>query len=240
MRSPPFLSSPAHPFPANLRLSQDRDPHLQILADLAGRNTRSSSTELSQVARHWSWLDLSEVVERRFLFRDTALELFFGDGQSYLLTFSHDQKAAALEEIKNKNGASVSSGSLEVVPGTFGAKLSDALVGQRTKLEQATRRWTQRQISNFEYLSILNNVSGRTTNDISNYPVFPWVLSDYTSETLDLEDEGSYRDLSKPMGAQNEKRKRAFAPFPPSFPDELTSLFRRRVRGTLRSAGGTR
>jgi len=36
--------------------------------------------------------------------------------------------------------------------------------------------------------------------------VFPWVISDYSSATLDLSDPGSYRDLSKPMGALNESR----------------------------------
>ena len=42
--------------------------------------------------------------------------------------------------------------------------------------------------------------SGRTYNDLSQYPVFPWVLQDYTSETLDLSDPKVYRDLSTPMG----------------------------------------
>ena len=37
------------------------------------------------------------------------------------------------------------------------------------------------------------------------YPVFPWVLSDYTSPTLDLTSPATFRDLSKPMGVQNEK-----------------------------------
>ena len=30
--------------------------------------------------------------------------------------------------------------------------------------------------------------------------MFPWVLRDYTSTTLDLSDPAAYRDLSKPMG----------------------------------------
>lgn len=29
------------------------------------------------------------------------------------------------------------------------------------------------------------------------YPVFPWILSDYNSKTLDLGDPSSFRDLSK-------------------------------------------
>lgn len=34
----------------------------------------------------------------------------------------------------------------------------------------------------------------------------PWVLSDYTSDTLDLTKPSVYRDLTKPMGAQNPER----------------------------------
>jgi hypothetical protein len=34
----------------------------------------------------------------------------------------------------------------------------------------------------------------------------PWVLQDYTSQTLDLNDPKVYRDLSKPIGALEPKR----------------------------------
>jgi factor associated with neutral sphingomyelinase activation len=36
--------------------------------------------------------------------------------------------------------------------------------------------------------------------------VFPWVISDYKSEVLDLSKAETFRDLSKPIGALNEKR----------------------------------
>jgi len=49
-------------------------------------------------------------------------------------------------------------------------------------------------------------MAGRTFNDIMQYPVFPWVLSDYTSETIDLKDSRIYRDLTKPIGALNPNR----------------------------------
>lgn len=38
----------------------------------------------------------------------------------------------------------------------------------------------------------------------------PFVLADYSSETLDLTNEKSFRDLSKPMGAQDEARLQKF------------------------------
>ena len=61
-------------------------------------------------------------------------------------------------------------------------------------------------MSNFEYLMRLNLLAGRSFNDITQYPVFPWVLADYTSDTIDLSDPGIYRDLAKPIGALNQDR----------------------------------
>ncbi|CAG9133049.1 unnamed protein product [Plutella xylostella] len=37
----------------------------------------------------------------------------------------------------------------------------------------------------------------RTYNDLNQYPVFPWVLTNYESEELDLSQPSNYRDLSK-------------------------------------------
>uniref|UniRef100_A0A8C1GW56 WDFY family member 4 n=1 Tax=Cyprinus carpio TaxID=7962 RepID=A0A8C1GW56_CYPCA len=71
-------------------------------------------------------------------------------------------------------------------------------------------RFTEGEISNFEYLMHLNTLAGRTYNDLMQYPVFPWIIADYESETLDLSCPASFRDLSKPMGAQNEKRRDKF------------------------------
>lgn len=42
-------------------------------------------------------------------------------------------------------------------------------------------------------------------NDLSQYPVFPWILADYTSEKLDLNDPSAFRDLSRPVGVVNPK-----------------------------------
>ncbi|KAK3067169.1 hypothetical protein LTS18_001271, partial [Coniosporium uncinatum] len=53
-------------------------------------------------------------------------------------------------------------------------------------------------------------MAGRSFNDLIQYPVFPWVLADYTSEELDLTDPRTFRDLSKPMGCQMPSREAEF------------------------------
>lgn len=73
-----------------------------------------------------------------------------------------------------------------------------------------TQKWQRREISNFEYLMFLNTIAGRTYNDLNQYPVFPWVLTNYESQELDLSVPSNYRDLSKPIGALNPSRRAYF------------------------------
>ncbi|XP_041422367.1 protein FAN isoform X2 [Xenopus laevis] len=67
-------------------------------------------------------------------------------------------------------------------------------------------QWQMGQISNYQYLLHLNNLADRSCNDLSQYPVFPWTIADYTSSDLDLTIPETYRDLSKPIGALNNER----------------------------------
>lgn len=58
-------------------------------------------------------------------------------------------------------------------------------------------------MSNFDYLMKVNHYAGRSYNDLNQYYVFPWVLQDYSSKSLDLTKESTFRDLTKPIGALN-------------------------------------
>ncbi|XP_048259803.1 WD repeat-containing protein 81-like [Haliotis rufescens] len=49
--------------------------------------------------------------------------------------------------------------------------------------------WTNRRITNFKYLMILNHLAGRKMGDPNNHPVLPWIM-DFTSSN------GGFRDLS--------------------------------------------
>ena len=75
-----------------------------------------------------------------------------------------------------------------------------------------TEAWQRRLISNFDYLCLLNFAAGRTRSDPSQYPVMPWVIADYESEELDLQapPPGTFRDLSKPVGALEPERLQRF------------------------------
>lgn len=73
-------------------------------------------------------------------------------------------------------------------------------------LANVTKLWQHGSMTNFDYLMHLNIIAGRSFQDLTQYPVFPWVLADYESETLDFTSSKTFRDLSKPMGALGARR----------------------------------
>jgi hypothetical protein len=75
------------------------------------------------------------------------------------------------------------------------------------QLSRLTIGWVEGRITNFDYLLHLNMLAGRSYNDTCQYPIMPWVLSNYNSEEIpDLTNPDNFRDLTKPMGALNPKR----------------------------------
>lgn len=66
-----------------------------------------------------------------------------------------------------------------------------------------TALWHSRQLDNFQYLAVLNSLSGRSVEDLSQYPIMPWTYTDFTSANVDLSDSSRYRDLRLPIGAIN-------------------------------------
>ncbi|XP_078489274.1 neurobeachin-like protein 1 [Ciona intestinalis] len=145
----------------------------------------------------WSLSQLREVHFRRYNLRKSALELFLIDQTNYFINFEHPN----IRHTVYKALLSVRPPNLLY----YGTRTPQELL----KASGLTQKWVQREVSNFDYLMQLNTIAGRTYNDLSQYPVFPWILTDYTSEKLDLDNPDVYRDLSKPIGVLNEKNEKA-------------------------------
>ena len=85
-------------------------------------------------------------------------------------------------------------------------EVEEGVRSQSDEMEMKTLQWQHGVISNYDYLLHLNSLADRSFNDLTQYPVFPWVLAQYSKQTLDLNDDNSFRDLSKPVGALNAER----------------------------------
>ena len=128
----------------------------------------------------------SRVGRRKFQLQDVALEVFFDLRSSILFSFTSTNDRNQFESALRKNTV--------------------ATLPPSPILRELTKEWAAGRLSNYEYLSELNEAAGRSFNDFTQYPVFPWVLQDYVSSTLDLNDPGVFRDLSRPIAALNPAR----------------------------------
>lgn len=143
-----------------------------------------------QLSLMWRYSELMEVHCRWFQLQDRALEMFVVTGRSHLLAFT-------------------STSDRDQVLGLLQAQL-DRPKGQEQTAAHAQKRWLEGSMTNFDYLTFLNKLAGRSFNDLMQYPVFPFVLRDYESEDLDLENSMSFRDLRKPIAVQDKSRERKY------------------------------
>ncbi|KAM9727627.1 WD repeat- and FYVE domain-containing protein 4 isoform 2-T2 [Menidia menidia] len=155
----------------------------------------------SASCRRCLYEDIKEARFMRFLLEDNAIEIFMKNGHSAFLVFLNKDHVSAYKRLGT------------VVPALKGRAVAEVIANAKKTpvVEKAALvKWQKGEMSNFEYLMHLNTIAGRTYNDLMQYPVFPWVLNEYQSEILDLTNPATFRDLSKPMGAQTEKRKQMF------------------------------
>ncbi|XP_074230467.1 WD repeat- and FYVE domain-containing protein 4 isoform X2 [Camelus bactrianus] len=185
--------------------------------------SKDRSSDHYSCQRH-SYSDLRELRQARFLLQDIALEIFFQNGYSKFLVFHNSDRSKVFKSFcsfqPSLKGKSFTEDPLnlrlhrarQAFPHWTQSLLPAQCLTRRYPGFDRTmlQKWQKRDISNFEYLMYLNTLAGRTYNDYMQYPVFPWVLADYTSQTLNLTNPKTFRDLSKPMGAQTKERKLKF------------------------------
>ena len=71
-----------------------------------------------------------------------------------------------------------------------------------TTIKNLYLKWTKWEISTFTLLNYMNLLSSRSYHDINQYPVFPWIVTNYSSNTLPLlnTENNQIRPFNKPMG----------------------------------------
>jgi hypothetical protein len=140
--------------------------------------------------------EIKYIFIRKYFYMETALEFFTKKNKSYLFNFKSNNdlikfKAILLEkwqciEIKSESKQVI--GYKEKNPNF---KKKYIMVNKKNE------NWLNNNISTMEYLMWLNIYSGRSFNDLTKYPIFPWILMNYSEEK---KENIQYRDLSLPMG----------------------------------------
>jgi hypothetical protein len=122
---------------------------------------------------------IKDAVKSRYLNQENSLEVYFYGGSSVLLLFDSQ---TTRDNIYTKLG-----------------------IKAPTSIQRKTKSWEKGEISNYDYLMELNRLAGRTVNDLSLYPVLPWIIKDYlnNSDQLSLDKQETFRDLSQPISLKS-------------------------------------
>lgn len=133
-----------------------------------------------------------KVLLRKRFHRLTGIEIFLSNRRAYFIDFPFNQAPEIVKSMPIPEPVQVQ---------------RDDFVPFFHSLHY-THLWKTGKLSNFQYLLALNLVAGRTFNDPSQYPIFPWTISDFLSESPNLFDRATFRDLSLPIGAIGPERLR--------------------------------
>jgi len=142
--------------------------------------------------------EVKQIHKRRLYYKKTALEIFTLKNKSYYFNLNTQSERDSFckiiyEQSSHKDNPYLFEYHLDIKKNT----------GVVNKLIEEWNAW---KISNFEFLMNLNSLSGRSFLDLTQYPVFPWVLNDYSQISKKVTEE-NLRDLSKPIGALGSKER---------------------------------
>eukprot|EP00979_Chaetoceros_neogracilis_P019030 scaffold11627_cov267-Chaetoceros_neogracile.AAC.5 len=159
---------------------------------------KTNSSDISRYqnrCKRLSYQELFAVYRRRYQLQQIALEFYDSHSNGTFVAFSCNKER---EEVLNVLlHSSLPNSIFNSSPGTS-PNYDKFMKSLRSKI---TNQWVQGKMTNFDFLMHLNSFAGRSYNDLTQYPVFPWIIADYESEEIDLHNPNIYRDLSCPMGA---------------------------------------
>ena len=155
------------------------------------------------------------VFKRRYYFKRTAFEIFTEERKSYFFRITDDTKIKPFyENIKNYMKNNIEDIFIEF--NKFDDKIgfynknniflfsNKQLLATEKKcmnLKTLYEKWYKWEMPTLRMLMLLNIYSNRSYNDINQYPVFPWIITDYKSEKLPPYDTKNFvRPMGKPMG----------------------------------------
>ena len=152
-------------------------------------------------------------LKRRYYYKVCCLEVFTSDKKSYLFRFENDKLNDIISKIKH-NIDNPQPEDITIENKTFYHKIG--FLNYKSKINNMNKKiykkgelnlkniyekWKKWDISTMRLLMFLNIYANRTYYDMNQYPVFPWVFTDFKSEVFPNKlTEQNLRPLELPMG----------------------------------------
>ncbi len=126
------------------------------------------------------------IFKRKYFYRDNSIEIFTYFNKSYFLNFENekirDEFLLKITE-NNKNLKKIKLKKISIIFNSLDIELNNSI-----KIEDLTENWKKNNISNFQFLMILNTYANRSYRDLNQYPILPWLFNNFDNfdeKTLD-------------------------------------------------------
>ena len=168
--------------------------------------------------------DMKYILFRNYFYQQTACEIYTFSNKSYFLNFKDNKEFKKfIDNILNHDLFRPIKGKDFKGKKILGYEKTNDNKQKPFKVKKIMENWQNNNISTLHYIMWLNIFSGRSFNDLTQYPVVPWIITNYDKDELSKED---YRDLSIPIGMMevNEKsgiRKETFIEYYESLKEDL-------------------
>ena len=163
---------------------------------------------------------------RTYFYQETGLEIYTSEKKSYFLNFKSNQELLKfINDIKqHEKFRTIKCHGYKHKRLLGYCKLFNVYTKKKSlHPTYIIDEWQNNNISTFECLMWLNIFAGRSFNDLTQYPVFPWIITNYQTEKLT---ENDFRNLSIPVGMfdfneKAEMRKETFIEFYDTLKNDL-------------------
>lgn len=150
--------------------------------------------------------DISEILIRRFLYMWQGVEIFLKNGKSYLFNLFKTRKAEQFFKVILGNSDLINRQILNLNKILNGINVVNNCK-KYFKDKEFTKKWLNNELTNFEYILLLNKYSGRSYQDVNQYPVFPWIIKNYLDPKFNINDKNILRCFNYPVSIQNEEKR---------------------------------
>ena len=141
--------------------------------------------------------EIKWIFRRKYYYKNSAMEIYTTTNKAFYFNFKLEEDREKiikeicsklkeptqiiddLKETKDNFGNIIGFENTSVIFKKKKKKKEKVDKNYKFRLSKIVKDWRNWKITNFEFLMWLNIFSNRSYNDISQYPIFPWILSSY-------------------------------------------------------------
>ena len=160
------------------------------------------------------------ILRRRYFYKRNAIEIFTVNKKSYFFRIEEKKFKSFIDNIKHYMKSTIEDIYIEYSKiddkiGIYNKQrflsLNNGFIPLASKQQEMNikniyEKWTKWKISSLKMLMMINLYGSRTYHDLNQYPVFPWIITDYSSDQLppllnnEKEENQLIRLFGTPMG----------------------------------------